>query len=176
MDIRRTSKRIALVLRHRPDSAGITLTPAGWVPVPTLLKALDLTREQLGRVVAENDKQRFTIEQTPDGERIRANQGHSVTVDLGYAPQDPPELLYHGTADRNLASIRAQGLVRGDRHHVHLSPDPVTARTVGARHGRPVVLTVDAARMAADGHAFFRSVNGVWLTDAVPPGYLGENG
>ena len=176
MDIRRTSKRIALVLRHRPDSVGITLTPDGWVPVPTLLKALHLSREQLARVVAENDKQRFTIEQTPDGERIRANQGHSVTVDLGYEPEEPPETLYHGTADRNLPSIRAQGLVKGSRHHVHLSPDSATARTVGTRHGRPVVLTVDAARMAADGHAFFRSVNGVWLTDAVPPAYLGENG
>ncbi|WP_033344149.1 RNA 2'-phosphotransferase [Catenuloplanes japonicus] len=172
MDIRRTSKRISSVLRHRPDSVGITLAPDGWVPVPTLLAALHLTREQLGRVVAENDKQRFTIERTPDGERIRANQGHSVTVDLGYEPQDPPGTLFHGTADRNLAAIREQGLVKGRRHHVHLSPDPDTARTVGGRHVRPVVLTIDAGRMARDGHTFFRSANGVWLIDAVPPQYV----
>ncbi|MDR7276059.1 RNA 2'-phosphotransferase [Catenuloplanes atrovinosus] len=180
MDIKRTSKRLSLILRHRPDSVGITLTPDGWVAVPTLLEALarhglTLTRDQLGRVVDENDKKRFTIEGAPGGgERIRANQGHSIDVELGYEAQGPPETLYHGTADRNLPAIREQGLVKGRRHHVHLSPDPATARTVGTRHGRPVVLTVAAARMARDGHTFFRSANGVWLTDAVPPRYLSE--
>ncbi|GAB7044976.1 RNA 2'-phosphotransferase [Catenuloplanes indicus] len=177
MDIKRISKRLSLVLRHRPESIGVTLTADGWIPVPALLAALarhglPLTRDQLGRVVDENDKKRFTIERTSGGERIRANQGHSVAVELGYAAEAPPGTLYHGTADRNLASIRERGLVKGGRHHVHLSPDPATARTVGTRHGRPVVLTVAAARMAADGHAFFRSANGVWLTDAVPPEYL----
>ncbi|GAB7036247.1 MULTISPECIES: RNA 2'-phosphotransferase [Catenuloplanes] len=177
MDIKRTSKRLSLVLRHRPESVGVTLTEDGWVAVPTLLEALGrhglrLTRDELGRVVEENDKKRFTIERTPDGERIRANQGHSVAVELGYRAEEPPETLYHGTADRHLAAIREQGLVKGSRHHVHLSPDPVTARAVGGRHGRPVVLTVAAARMAAAGHLFFRSANGVWLTDAVPPEYL----
>ncbi|MDP9794395.1 putative RNA 2'-phosphotransferase [Catenuloplanes nepalensis] len=171
--MRRISKRLSLVLRHRPESVGITLTADGWVAVPTLLDALarhglPLTRDQLTRVVDENDKRRFTIE----GDRIRANQGHSVTVDLGYEAQEPPETLYHGTADRNLAAIREQGLIKGRRHHVHLSADPDTAHRVGTRHGRPVVLTVEAARMAADGHSFFRSANGVWLTDAVPPEYV----
>ena len=181
MDIKQISKRLSLILRHRPDSVGVTLTPDGWVPVPVLLDALArhglrLTRDQLGTVVAENDKRRFTIEQTADGERIRANQGHSVTVELGYEAQDPPETLYHGTADRHLEAIRAQGLVKGKRHHVHLSADPVTARTVGARHGRPVVLRVDAAGMARDGAVFTRSANGVWLVDAVPPVFLSREG
>ena len=171
-DVVRTSKRLSYVLRHAPDSVGLTLDEHGWVDVDDLLAALRLTRAELDDVVARNDKQRFAVDGT--GTRIRASQGHSVAVDLGYAPATPPAELFHGTADRFLASIRAEGLRPGNRHAVHLSPDAGTARAVGVRHGRPVVLRVDAAAMARDGVAFTRSANGVWLVDAVPPRYLSE--
>jgi len=171
-DVVRTSKRLSYVLRHAPDSVGLTLDEHGWVDVDDLLAALRLTRAELDDVVARNDKQRFAVDGT--GTRIRASQGHSVAVDLGYAPATPPAELFHGTADRFLASIRAEGLRPGNRHAVHLSPDTGTARRVGARRGRPVVLRVDAAAMARDGVAFTRSANGVWLVDAVPPRYLSE--
>jgi len=121
-------------------------------------------------VVATNDKRRFSF--SDDGLRIRANQGHSVEVDLKLQARQPPELLYHGTVARFVESIRGQGLVRGSRLHVHLSPDEETARRVGRRRGRPVILVVEAGRMHRDGHPFFLSANGVWLTDAVPPEYL----
>lgn len=174
MDLVRTSKRLSRVLRHQPGSIGVTLSPDGWIDIDVLLDALarhgtPLTRADLDRVVAGNDKQRFAV----DGTRIRASQGHSVPVELGYEPADAPPVLFHGTAVGNLAAIRAEGLHRGRRHHVHLSADVATAARVGARHGKPVVLTVDAAAMAAAGHVFFRSANGVWLTEAVPARYLG---
>jgi len=121
-------------------------------------------------VVRENDKQRFAI--SVDGNRIRANQGHSVAVDLGLQPVEPPELLYHGTIAKFLDSIRASGLVRGTRQHVHLSPDLKTARKVGQRRGRAVILVVESGRMWRDGHLFYRSENGVWLTGHVPPEYV----
>lgn len=168
------SKRMSKVLRHDPGRAGITLDAAGWVPVSALMSALGVDRAALDEVVATNDRRRFTIERGPDGvERIRANQGHSVTVDLGLTPVPPPDLLYHGTSITVLESIRASGLNRRGRHHVHLSADMRTAHRVGARRGGAVViLTVDAASMARDGHEFYRSDNGVWLTDQVPPEYL----
>ena len=177
-DDRTLSKRLSYVLRHRPDAAGVTLDAHGWVDVDVLLAGLAaagtaMTRADLDRVVADNPKQRFAL--SPDGRRIRASQGHSIDVDLGYAPATPPAVLYHGTAERHLASIRTTGLERRGRHHVHLSATVATARTVGARHGRPVVLVVDAARMAVDGHAFFVTPNGVWLVEAVPPSYLRES-
>ncbi|TYP86607.1 RNA 2'-phosphotransferase [Blastococcus xanthinilyticus] len=172
MDVVRTSKRLSFVLRHRPDSIGLALDVAGWADVHELLAALGLTREQLERVVAANDKRRFEL----DGDRIRASQGHSVAVDLGYAPEHPPAELFHGTVERFLPAILAEGLRPGRRHAVHLSPDAATARTVGARRGRPVVLRVAAARLAADGGRFTRSANGVWLVDGVPPGYLARDG
>jgi putative RNA 2'-phosphotransferase len=125
---------------------------------------------QLDEVVRTNDKQRFAF--SPDGSRIRANQGHSVEVELGHAPADPPAVLYHGTSADAVASIRASGLLKQKRHHVHLSERPDTATAVGGRHGAPVVLAVDAARMRADGLAFYRTPNGVWLADAVPAAYL----
>ena len=172
----RISKFLSLVLRHEPARAGITLDAAGWVAVDELLRGCakagrPVTRTQLEAVVRDNDKQRFAL--SPDGSRIRANQGHSVEVELDYAPQTPPEILYHGTATRFLASIRAQGLVKGERHHVHLSADLETARKVGARHGKVVVLEVAAGVMARAGGVFFRSANGVWLTGHVPPEHLG---
>ena len=169
------SKRLSYVLRHRPESVGLTLDDAGWVDVDALLSALaahglTLTRADLEDVVATNDKRRFAFDGS--GARIRASQGHSVGVDLGYAAQTPPAALFHGTVERFVPVILAEGLRPGRRHAVHLSPDVATARTVGARRGTPVVLRVDAAAMAADGHPFTRSANGVWLTDAVPPTFL----
>jgi putative RNA 2'-phosphotransferase len=168
------SKRMSKALRHEPGRVGLTLDPAGWVPVADLLAALGVDRADVDEVVASNDKSRFAVERGPDGiERIRANQGHSVHVELGLAPVPPPERLYHGTSAAVLESIRATGLNRGGRHHVHLSADEQTARRVGARRGGAVViLTVDAGAMARAGHEFFRSDNGVWLTDEVPPEFL----
>ncbi len=169
-DVIGRSKRLSDVLRHAPGSVGLTLDAAGWADVDALLAALGWTRAELEGVVATNDKRRFALDGT--GTRIRASQGHSVAVDLGYAAQTPPPVLFHGTAERNLPAIEAEGLRPGRRHAVHLSPDEVTARRVGARHGRPVVLQVDAAGMAAAGAVFTRSANGVWLVDAVPPSRL----
>lgn len=163
-----TSKFLSYVLRHRPDSIGITLDENGWVDVEVLLAAAQrhgkrLSRQLLERVVAENDKKRFAFSE--DGRRIRASQGHSVSVDLALEPIEPPEFLYHGTVEPFLESIREKGLVRGSRHHVHLSPDEATARKVGSRRGKPVILVVQAGRMHEAGHQFFRSANGVWLTE-----------
>ena len=165
---------MSLVLRHNPARAGITLDQAGWTPLPAFLAAMRISRAELDAVVAGNDKQRFIVEPGPDGtERIRANQGHSVPVDLGLTPVPPPDRLYHGTSAGALASIRATGLNRGGRHHVHLSVDRETAHRVGARRGGSIVIIpVDAAAMARAGHQFFHSANGVWLTDAVPPEHL----
>jgi putative RNA 2'-phosphotransferase len=170
----RLSKKMSLALRHDPARFGLHPDSAGWVPVEGFLAALNITRGELDAVVAGNDKRRFAIRLDADGaERIRANQGHSIPVDLGLSPVTPPDLLYHGTSAAALGSIRASGLNRGGRHHVHLSADTETARRVGARRaGQVVILTVDAAAMARDGHEFYRSDNGVWLTAAVPPAYL----
>ena len=165
---------MSLALRHDPAGAGIVLDPAGWVPVEEFLAALGSDRAALDEVVATSDKQRFKLEVGADGlERIRANQGHSVAVDLGLTPVEPPATLYHGTSTSAADSIRATGLHKGGRHHVHLSADTATAQRVGARRpGEVVIFTVDAAAMARDGHVFYRSDNGVWLTDAVPAKYL----
>ncbi|MDX2092532.1 MAG: RNA 2'-phosphotransferase [Kofleriaceae bacterium] len=171
----RISKFLSLVLRHDPARIGITLDDAGWTDVDALLAAMakhrhSISREKLVEIVTTSEKQRFAL--SPDGTRIRANQGHSVEVDLELAPTTPPARLYHGTVDAFLASIRAQGLVRGARHHVHMSADVETATKVGARRGTPVVLVIRADEMAAAGHTFFRSENGVWLTETVPPQFL----
>lgn len=169
------SKRMSKALRHEPGRVGLTLEPGGWVPVTDLLAALKVDRAAVDTVVAGNDKKRFSIVRGPDGvERIRASQGHSVQVDLGLVPVEPPERLYHGTNGSAVASIMATGLNRGGRHHVHLSADEPTARRVGSRRGGPVViLQVAAAAMARDGHEFYRSDNGVWLAAEVPPRYIG---
>jgi putative RNA 2'-phosphotransferase len=170
----KVSKRMSKALRHDPARVGLALDAGGWVPVERFLAAMGLDRPTLDAVVASNDKQRFAVVAGADGvERIRANQGHSVPVELGLAQAEPPEVLFHGTGVGALASIRATGLNKGGRHHVHLSPDTDTARRVGARRGGAIViLTVLAGEMARDGHAFFRSDNGVWLTDEVPPRYV----
>ena len=173
MDMKAQSKTLAYLLRHAPETAGLTLDPGGWVSVEALLDALSrrgspMTREALEDLVQGSDKKRFTLA----GGRIRAAQGHSVPVDLGLTPIVPPEILFHGTAERFLSAIRAGGLTPQSRRQVHLSADAETARTVGARHGRPVVLQVAAARMHESGAAFFQADNGVWLTDAVAPDFL----
>lgn len=174
----RISKRLSLALRHRPDSIDIVLDPHGWVGIDDLLAALAahgavVSRADLTRVVEGNDKQRFEIDTGTD--RIRARQGHSVAVDLGLDPSAPPGVLYHGTPRRNVDSILATGLDRRQRHHVHLSVDVETAARVGARRGDFLVLAVDAAAMAAAGHVFWRTDNGVWLTDAVPAAFIARS-
>lgn len=171
--LKRLSKTLAWVLRHRPDGIGIELDPAGWVDVSVLLAAMvaaghTIDEADLEQVVATNDKKRYEL---VDG-RIRAAQGHSVAVDLGLEAMVPPDVLYHGTVERFLDAIDQDGLQPGTRTHVHLSADTATARAVGQRRGRPVVLEVDAARMHADGFVFRRASNGVWLVDQVPPRYL----
>jgi len=171
----KVSKYLSKHLRHQPERLGLVLEPGGWVPVDVLLQAcaahaFPLSRAELEQVVGASDKQRFAFSE--DGARIRANQGHSVEVDLGLPPVTPPDVLYHGTGATSVDSILASGLQRRDRHHVHLSPDVDTATRVGRRHGKPVVFAVDAARMAADGFLFYVSENGVWLVDAVPAQYL----
>jgi putative RNA 2'-phosphotransferase len=172
----RLSRRLSMVLRHRPESAGLTLDGAGWVPVAELLAALRISRPQLDAVVAGNDKQRFALVTGPDGvPRIRASQGHSrrVAVDLGLAPVEPPAVLFHGTPAGNVASIMARGLRPRSRQHVHLSADVQTATRVGRRRSPDVaVLRVAAGAMAAQGYPFHRSANGVWLTTEVPPAFL----
>jgi putative RNA 2'-phosphotransferase len=171
----RVSKYLAKYLRHSPHELGLTLQPGGWVAVDDLLGAAEkngfpVSYDDLVECVETNDKQRFAFDVT--GEMIRANQGHSVEVDLQLEEREPPDVLYHGTVERFVASIEEKGLVRGKRHHVHLSKDVETARKVGARRGKPVILKVDAGRMYLDGHTLLLSANGVWLTEAVPPTYL----
>ena len=177
MDVKlvRTSKFLSKVLRHQPQSIGLTLDENGWANVDELLagaqrKHVPLTRELLEQVVAENDKQRFAFNH--DHTKIRANQGHSVQVDLQLEPQAPPEILYHGTAEKYLRGIRAEGIKARNRMHVHLSRDAETATRVGARHGKPVVLLVRAQKMHAAQYAFYLSANGVWLTEQVPPEFI----
>lgn len=171
----RSSKFLSLVLRHEPERIGLQLDANGWTNVDDLINraaahGMHYTPELIRTLVRESDKQRFALSE--DGLRIRANQGHSVEVDLGYAPSVPPAQLFHGTAERHLASILSQGLMKGERHHVHLSADRDTALKVGQRHGKPVVLLVDSAAMHTAGLTFFRSANGVWLTEHVHAQYL----
>jgi putative RNA 2'-phosphotransferase len=169
------SKFISKYLRHEPEALGITLAPGGWVAVDELLagatqSGFTIDSEELKQVVAESDKQRFAFDGT--GTRIRANQGHSTEVDLELPAAVPPNVLFHGTVEKYLDAILAEGLKKMARHHVHLSPDRATAEKVGERRGRPVILVVDAAAMHAAGHKFYVSTNGVWLTDHVPAKYL----
>ena len=169
------SRRLSYLLRHAPQEAGLTLESGGWVRVESLLaglqaNGLNVSRGELEAVVAGSDKQRFAFDDS--GERVRANQGHSVPVDLELSPQTPPATLYHGTTGEFTGEIFRTGLNKMTRHHVHLSPDVETAARVGARRGRPVILRVDAEAMQQAGHLFYRSENGVWLTEHVPPEYL----
>jgi len=175
-DLVKTSKFLSLVLRHRPELVGMQLDSEGWLAIDQLIAnsnklghAIDL--ELIHQIVATNEKQRFALSE--DGLKIRANQGHSIPgVDLNLLPIEPPEVLFHGTVPDFLGSIRRQGLLKRSRNHVHLSADQSTAKVVGSRRGSPVVLVVLAQRMYQDGHKFFRSENGVWLTDSVPVDYI----
>ncbi|WP_236592094.1 RNA 2'-phosphotransferase [Paraburkholderia metrosideri] len=185
------SRLLSKILRHEPELIGIKLDSQGWVSVAELTRAIErtartagaskrlrtlptITKEVIQAVVATSDKRRFTL--SPDGSRIRAAQGHSIGVSLGYAVTEPPAVLYHGTAWSNWKSIAVEGLTTQARHAVHLSTDVETATRVGARHGRPLVLVVDAGRMHVDGYAFSRSDNGVWPVQAVPAAYLAQHG
>lgn len=171
----RISKTLSLWLRHKPEKAGLTVDPSGWASLDAVLAALAVRGlpgdiDTLLAVVEQNDKQRFEL--SPDLAQIRARQGHSVAVDLALAPRTPPDALYHGTVERFLAAIMAEGLQKMKRHHVHLSPDLETARRVGARRGAPIILLVDAAAMTRDGCVFYLTGNGVWLTEHAPACYL----
>ena len=167
----RTSKYLSLILRHKPDTIGLSLNENGWVSIQDLIDAAnandhDISRELLDEVVFTNDKQRFSY--SHDGQMIRANQGHSVPINLELEAIDPPDILYHGTVERLLDSIIASGLKKMKRQYVHLSATIETARNVGKRRGKPLVLSVNSGSMNRDGYAFFLSQNGVWLTDSVP--------
>ncbi|PJJ60423.1 RNA 2'-phosphotransferase [Hymenobacter chitinivorans] len=173
----RLSKFLSLHLRHQPQALGLTLAEGGWVSVAELLAGCarhgqPITRAQLEEVVTSNDKQRFAFDES--GTRIRAQQGHSVEVDLQLLPATPPAVLFHGTVPAALPAIRQEGLQKRQRHHVHLSPDEATARRVGQRRGQPLILAIEAGAMQQAGFVFYESGNGVWLTDHVPPQYLRE--
>jgi putative RNA 2'-phosphotransferase len=172
------SKYLSKHLRHQPERIGIQLAPGGWVSVDELLAACQrhsfpINRIELNEVVVSNDKKRFSFDST--GTLIRANQGHSVEVDLQLEPVIPPDVLYHGTGHGAVEAILGEGLCKMSRHHVHLSQDIATAKSVGARHSRPVVFIVNAAAMYEAGYTFYCSDNGVWLVERVPPEYLQQN-
>ena len=174
----RISKLLSLGLRHEPAALGVTLDARGWASVTDVLaglatRALTLTADELEDLVRDSDKQRFAL--SPDGARIRANQGHSLAIDLGLPARAPPDILFHGTVARFLEPIRSEGLLRRARTHVHLSVDTETAETVARRRsGDIVILRVRAGAMHETGHAFYLSENGVWLTDRVPPEFLAD--
>lgn len=164
-----------MVLRHKPDAVGIELDENGWVEVETLRNACaengrKFSAEELAEVVETNDKKRFSFSE--DGTKIRANQGHSLTIELGLSEETPPKILYHGTAERNLGLKYESGLQKMQRHHVHLSDNIETARSVGIRYGKPIIFQIETEKMLAEDFKFFVSANGVWLVDEVPPRFL----
>lgn len=171
----RLSKYLSLILRHKPETIGLHLDDAGWALIADVIDGCKMsgtavTCEQLRLIVESSDKQRFAL--SADGTRIRANQGHSLDVDLGYTAAAPPALLFHGTATRFLDSIKLKGLLKQSRHHVHLTESRDVASAVGSRYGKLCLLIIHAERMNHDGHEFFRSDNAVWLTDRVPAEYI----
>ena len=174
MSLKETSKFISLILRHKPETIGITLDEHGWANVDELIEGIAKTHPIdmaiLEQIVAEDEKQRYSFNE--DKTLIRANQGHSIPVDVELEEKQPPEILYHGTGEKYVSSINEQGLIPKSRLYVHLSGDEETARKVGQRHGKPVIYKVKSGEMYNDGYKFFRSVNGVWLTKSVPVKYL----
>jgi putative RNA 2'-phosphotransferase len=169
------SKFLSFVLRHKPEEIGITLDENGWTSTSELLskinmKSFPISMENLENIVATNNKKRFAFNE--DKTNIRASQGHSVAIDLAIEPQQPPEYLYHGTVEKFVPSIQDKGLIKGNRHHVHLSADKETAINVGSRRGKPIILTVRSGEMQAENYIFYQSENGVWLTDEVPPEFI----
>ena len=177
MSLTETSRYIALILRHKPETIDIKLDENGWARVDELLEGVSkthpLTMEMLEKIVEIDDKQRFAFNE--DKTLIRANQGHSVSVDVELKEAMPPKILYHGTAEKYVASIDQAGLIPKARLYVHLSETVETATKVGSRHGKPVIYVVDAEKMTVDGYVFYISANGVWLTKAVPIEYLKKN-
>lgn len=172
---KKISKFLSLILRHQPEVVGLKLEENGWVAVEKLIKACadygkPFNQSELEEVVATNDKKRFAFDET--GKKIRASQGHSLEVAIEFEEKIPPDILYHGTAEKNLGVIFAEGLKKMSRHHVHLSAETETALKVGTRYGKPVILQVDTEAMLAVGHKFYVSANGVWLVDEVPPNFL----
>ncbi len=174
MNLTGTSKYLSLILRHKPEAAGITLDEHGWANVAELIEGVRKSRpfdmEMLEEIVRTDEKCRYSFNE--DKTLIRANQGHSIPVDVELPVVAPPEILYHGTGEKYVSSIDQQGLLPRSRLYVHLSGDAETARKVGSRHGKPVIYEVLSGKMAKDGFTFYRSVNGVWLTKEVPPRYL----
>ena len=176
-------KFLALILRHQPETIGLKLDSNGWADVQELIDLSNsyqkaegytpLTMELLDEIVETNDKKRF--EYSEDGWCIRASQGHSINVDLDLDPKDPPEFLYHGTAERFIDAIKVSGLKKMSRNHVHMNVDPKMSLKVGMRHGKPILLKVRAKEMDADGYKFYLSKNNVWLTDEVPVKYIEFN-
>ena len=172
------SKFLSLVLRHQPQTIGITLSEQGWVDTQTLIEKMNeygkpINMDTLSMIVETNAKKRFAF--NADQSRIRANQGHSVDIDLGYVQKTPPNILYHGTAQQNIDSIFKIGVDKRNRHHVHLSQEIDTAYKVGQRHGKPIILHVLAKEMHGVGFKFYESDNKVWLTDHVPVEYIRRN-
>ena len=178
MNLQQVSKFISLALRHKPQVIGLRLDGHGWAQVDELIDGINrsgryhVDREIIEEIVRTDGKQRYSFSE--DGQRIRANQGHSIHVDVELEQREPPAMLYHGTGEKYVATIEREGLKAMTRLYVHLSTDEATATKVGQRHGKPVIFTVDARQMAADGYAFYLSVNGVWLTKEVPARYLGR--
>lgn len=174
MSLKSTSKYISLILRHKPEAIGISLDEHGWANVEELIAGVSRTQPldmaTLERIVEEDEKQRYSFNE--DKTLIRANQGHSIPVDVELEEVEPPEILYHGTGEKYVASIDERGLIPKSRLYVHLSPDEDTAKRVGQRHGKPVIYTVKSGEMYRDGISFYKSVNGVWLVKAVSVKYL----
>lgn len=176
MELTDTSKFLSLILRHKPETIGIKLDEHGWADVSELISGISKTRpfdmKMLEEIVRTDNKQRYSFNE--DKTLIRANQGHSIPVDVELEKKTPPEFLYYGTGEKSVASIDKEGLLSKSRLYVHLSKDTETAVKVGSRHGKPVVYRVTAGKMADEGFEFFLSVNGVWLTKAVPAEYLSK--
>ena len=174
--IKSTSKFISLILRHRPEAIGILIDEHGWADVQELIAGVNrseghaLDMELLEEIVRTDEKQRYSF--NGDHTLIRANQGHSIQVDVELEEKKPPDILWHGTGEKYVSSIDAQGLLPKSRLYVHLSPDIETARQVGSRHGKPVIYEIDCRTMAEDGYRFFLSANHIWLTKEVPVQYL----
>ena len=174
MSLKETSKFISLILRHKPESIGITLDEHGWANVDELITGISKTqpidKSMLEQIVAEDEKQRYSFNE--DKTLIRANQGHSISVDVDLEEKEPPEHLYHGTGEKYVDSIAVQGLIPKSRLYVHLTSDIDTAMKVGQRHGKPIIYMVNSGEMFRDGYKFYQSVNGVWLTKEVPFSYM----
>ena len=175
VNLSKISKYFSYILRHKPEAIGLCLDANGWASIEELIKKttdFQLTRELVEIVVETNEKQRFSI--SDDGKRIKANQGHSIEIELDLKPIEPPDLLLHGTAVRFMESIKVKGLCKMDRHHVHLTESKAVAKSVGSRYGKPLILSIAASKMHNSGFLFYKTCNNVWLVDHVPFEYIEE--